>query len=303
MVIVGSGLTALLAGVVNQQAQVYTNNSAGVGKKHQAILRFPTDAISNVTGIPFKKVNVTKSVYMEGEHSDKVGIDIANEYSRKVTGGYYDRSISSLAPAERFIPPSDFAAQLANILKGRIHIAGLKEVFEDRLRESYWVPVVSTIPIHEMAEHLGIEFNPHIGYRKIFVNKVVLDDCDVWHTTYYPIQELATYRASIEGDTLTIESLLPLDTNEVKHIMFTLGLSQATYVHNLTNFPQDIGKITPIDNVERKSKIWELTRDYNIYSLGRVATWRNILLDDVLKDIYHINRMINQSAYDSRVGK
>ena len=42
---------------------------------------------------------------------------------------------------------------------------------------------------------------------------------------------------------------------------------------------------------------------YGIYSLGRHATWRKILLDDVVGDIERIQSMMKTSAYDRMLGK
>jgi hypothetical protein len=44
--------------------------------------------------------------------------------------------------------------------------------------------------------------------------------------------------------------------------------------------------------------MYEMTTRFGIYSLGRFATWRNILLDDVLNDIFRIREMMNGTDYD-----
>jgi len=36
---------------------------------------------------------------------------------------------------------------------------------------------------------------------------------------------------------------------------------------------------------------------YNVYSLGRYATWRNILLDDVYHDINVIKQLMDSDGY------
>jgi hypothetical protein len=47
--------------------------------------------------------------------------------------------------------------------------------------------------------------------------------------------------------------------------------------------------------------LFRLTHERNIYSLGRFATWRNILLDDVVDDIAAIKKLLKaNSAYDIR---
>jgi hypothetical protein len=48
----------------------------------------------------------------------------------------------------------------------------------------------------------------------------------------------------------------------------------------------------------RKEFIFKTTVQNNIYSLGRFATWRNLIMDDVYKDIQVIKKLMNQSNYD-----
>ena len=57
----------------------------------------------------------------------------------------------------------------------------------------------------------------------------------------------------------------------------------------------------PIDDKIRKDFIYTLTEKYNIFSVGRFATWRQLLLDDVVNDISVIERLIaNNSNYNFR---
>ena len=57
----------------------------------------------------------------------------------------------------------------------------------------------------------------------------------------------------------------------------------------------------PIDDKIRKDFIYTLTEKYNIFSVGRFATWRQLLLDDVVNDISVIERLIaSNSNYNFR---
>ena len=55
------------------------------------------------------------------------------------------------------------------------------------------------------------------------------------------------------------------------------------------------GKIAPINDDWRKSFIYDLSINHNIYSLGRFGTWRNLLLDDVLKDINVLKKLMKNN--------
>jgi len=300
MIVLGTGLTACLAGMVNQHATLY--NEKETDKVHKAILRFPSPQIEKITGIPCNHVKISKSIFSGGVHHSVPNIALCNQYSFKCTGGYYDRSISNLDTVERWVPPEDFHERMLHMLRHRVFRGvGYKEamISATDLEE----PIVSTLPmatncalVDEEVEELGTE------NRSIYVTKAKIEDCNIWHTMYFPEIELQTYRASIEGDILTIESIAPIDIDDVYWVADVFGVIYNDFP-SIFNFQQKIGKITPIDTHLRKEVIRTLTDQYNIYSLGRWATWRSIQLEDVVKDIYQINRLINQSEYDQRVGK
>jgi hypothetical protein len=69
-----------------------------------------------------------------------------------------------------------------------------------------------------------------------------------------------------------------------------LGIS-IDRLSNITKVEQKYFKILPIDNDERKRFIAWATDNFNIYSLGRYATWRpSLLLDDLVQDIRLIEK-------------
>jgi len=59
---------------------------------------------------------------------------------------------------------------------------------------------------------------------------------------------------------------------------------------------QKYGKITPIDEKIRQEFIFEMTTRYNLYSVGRFATWRQLLLDDVVGDIQKVEQFIRGNS-------
>ena len=67
-------------------------------------------------------------------------------------------------------------------------------------------------------------------------------------------------------------------------------------VENPQTGSQKYGKILPIDERLRKDFIFYLTKEHNIYSLGRFATWRQLLLDDVVKDVAVIENFLSESS-------
>ena len=60
----------------------------------------------------------------------------------------------------------------------------------------------------------------------------------------------------------------------------------------MTDSHQEFGKIRPIDENIRKEFIFQMTSKHNIYSVGRFATWRQLLLDDVVDDLKVVEQFI-----------
>jgi hypothetical protein len=104
---------------------------------------------------------------------------------------------------------------------------------------------------------------------------------------------------------LSQENFQQLDAYNVFRIIqeainnaFGIGLSNC---NSLGSVEQKYGKISPVEDAVRKQLLFQLTHEHNIYSLGRFATWRNILLDDVVDDIGAIKKLLKaNSAYDVR---
>ena len=75
---------------------------------------------------------------------------------------------------------------------------------------------------------------------------------------------------------------------------------KTTMLTDIETSEQEYGKIMPIDEKLRKEFIYQMTTKYNIYSVGRFATWRQLLLDDVVEDIQHIEHFIRNDTDYSR---
>lgn len=296
MIIIGDGLTACIAGMMNQQARLIAGAET---PKHKAIMRFRTPDIERITGIRCKEVTITKSAYWDGEHHSSAPINIANEYSKKVSGGFYDRSITNLDKCTRWVPPEDLHDRLLDMIGSRLTY-GKQDSGAGEVR-------ITTLPLAYNAalyleDYVNTEFIP--DYTTIYVNKFRIHKCNLWHTTYFP-RGGPYYRMSIEGDIATIESVLKLNREDIIYAFASMGMDydkdEVQIV--LVNYEQRIGKIHPAAESARKTLIHQMSVLHNVYSLGRKATWRNILLDDVVKDVYQINKMIHQNDYDLRIPK
>ena len=297
MKIYGAGIAGLLAGCHFQRATILEAGSEGQ-VQHKAVLRFRTPAVGDAVGIDFRKVRVHKGLWFEGKDAVP-SIKLANWYSKKVVSKLADRSIWNLDPADRYIAPEDFLAQLAERCAGRIvwdHPVTRDEVFNAT------EPAISTLPMSLMnkwvMEHYGAVGSnaPEFKFAPIVVRRWRIPGADVFQTVYFPSPETTLYRASITGDLLIAEYI---DDSDDYDLFPAFGLSAAE-CEPIEKVSQRYGKIAKIDDGWRKNFMFELTTRHQIYSLGRFGTWRNVLMDDVLHDIGVVKKLMNTTTYDRR---
>jgi hypothetical protein len=292
MMIIGAGLSGLIAGYyfncpIFEKQSILPNN-------HHAVLRFKTDVISKITNIPFQKVYMRKGIVYDSNFIDQPNIFICNEYSLKVSGAINSqRSIWNLEDGYRYISPKDFIQQLA----AKCKITVKTEIEKEQLFRKD--TIISTIPMPQILNILGIK-GPEFHYRTAWViNCEILGiDLDIYQTLYFPALHQPWYRASLTGNQLIIEMVEKIDDSEVsiiiEEVLEYFGIPKGAYGYeNVIYKEQQYGKIINIDEETRKTLMWGLTKDYNIYSLGRFATWRPILLDDLGKDLQVIRSLIS----------
>lgn len=302
MRILGAGMAGLLAAsMLRRMKPVVCEAQPTLPNNHAALLRFRTDACSKAANIPFRQVQVEKALVWNGELRSTGDIKLNNLYSRKVAGAISNRSILNLSGGTRYIAPDNFIEMLAasaQIEFGRPF--GTKQLME-RTPESE--PLISTIPLPYIMELTG--WDPE-GFesRPIWALNVRVQSCNVFQTIYYPAPGLPYYRASITGDRLTLEYLAEPGCPEADAAVVAADfgiLSEHLLGKPILKF-QRHGKIVPAkDDRKRRGFITMLTEKYRIYSLGRFATWRPLLLDDLVSDIQMIERMIeSRDGYEQR---
>lgn len=311
--IVGAGLTGLIAAHAWPRAQIIDQSpEPAPGGNHRALLRFRSDAVSTLTGVPFRKVQVRKGIW-HGDGFVSPDIRIANIYAQKVLSGNLagERSIWSLEPVERYIAPDNFYELLLANVGDRIswNTSLTWEVrVIDKKPERSDVPVISTMPLPNLIDTLQMPLHARAMEDSlsapINVHRYKLADVDVYQTVYFPDLRHGCYRASITGDTLIVECMseLPWRDRNLDDVLNAFGLDAASISRAEAVSQQRYGKIAPMtDDNLRKELIFQITEQANIYSLGRFAVWKNILLDDVVKDINAIKAQIAmRSGYDRR---
>lgn len=310
MIILGAGMAGCVAGILNPKAKIL-EGAGSPPDNHNAVLRFRTDNIGKITGIPFRKALVHKAIWFDEKFYQPNPL-LANLYAQKVTGKILSRSIWNIDPVERYVAPPDFHMQMLEMLEDRISY-GLKILSIDpeyihcnnKSFERSAAPIISTIPMPVMiravadVDAVGLgDFDFDFNRQPIYTERWSVADCDVYQTIYFPDQNLELYRATLTGSDLILESTShSIMSIAVACTAFGISMDRCKIIKS---GEQRYGKIAPINDAQRKMFMFNLTQELGIYSLGRFACWRNVLLDDVYEDVFKIRSMLNQSAYDMR---
>lgn len=322
MIIIGAGLAGLLAArYFRHHSPVVLETQGAIPHNHRALLRFRSNIVGETSGIPLRKVHVQKAVMeRDGTLSDRATLLHQNAYSRKVTGSILPRSIMNLAPAERYVAPDDFTRELAKGTDIRYnYTATLSDLRRHRENGD---TIISTIPMPAMMDLFGVAAEQRPEFRRKAITSVwtCMEGVDVYQTIYNPWHDLrftpiddrreygegpGPYRISTSGNQLIMEYAYQPNPAEVnaQYEAFCIRLFDHVPQRGAFSFKhQPYGKIMPIDDAERKSFIIGLTDEFGIYSLGRFATWRQILLDDVAEDLRVIDSLMqSRSAYARRL--
>lgn len=301
LTIVGAGLAGLLAAHAWPQARVFESSSQPKAE-HKALLRFRSDAVARLTGIDFQRVTVRKGIWLDGKFVPP-SIRAANMYAQKVTGSLSgDRSVWNLDPVERYIAPETFYDELLANVSNRITWSHIFNFNHPPAAER--IPIVNTAPLPIVLQQLEWSGLSEFKRAPIVVHRWRVPHCNVYQTVYFPWPGIAMYRASITGSLLIIECMAddePRDTDPHRMVGIASEAFGISGVAQIDSVEQKYGKIVPLPDAQRKAILHDLTKHHGIFSLGRFATWRNVLLDDVVQDIAVLRKLMKASNYERRI--
>ena len=300
--IIGAGLAGLIAAEAFPSALVVEQSPRSKVNPHRALLRFRSPDVGTFLRIPFRKVRVTKGVWTKANGStDYASVPDINHYSIKTQQRLLpDRSITRLEPVDRWIAPPDLYAQLIERNAGRI-------AWEQTYLFLYGEVVVSTAPLWAAAGACGLiggEGRENFRHSRIIVRRFRIPSAALHQTVYFPDPSLSVYRASITDDTMICEFVSEPGEEDYDAVCVAFGLEALwPFAGMIEESQHPFGKIAPCEDESlRRELIRSLTVNHNVYSLGRYATWRNILLDDVLRDIEVIKSLIAGDDYRRQLG-
>lgn len=306
--IYGAGMAGLLTAAMLRRLRPSVHEAqAELPDNHGALLRFRTDAVQRETSQPFRKVRVLKAVKSGGRLRPISTIRDANLYALKVTGDMIARSVLDLSPCDRYIAPDDFITGMARDAIIRVNSPLTLEVLRD-LKGQSEINAISTIPMPALMKLVGWE-PPAFSWRPIWSVTVSFSrpKIDLYQTIYYPEPGVPWYRASITGNHIIIEyTSEPPEFESIAEIFDDFGIpgSETILYHASKPKRQEYGKLLPLPESVRQEFILAMTDEYNLYSVGRFATWRQILLDDVVSDVRRVETWITQrNSYQRRLDR
>lgn len=310
--IVGAGMAGLLAGkmfqTMNIDPIIYEKQNE-LPNNHSAVLRFRSSIVGDVLGIPFKKVTMVKSsVHWRNPIADALA------YTNKCTNILRsDRSLPvEPATEERYIAPADLISRMAEGLNFKFGQDITREglLLNGKLQAA--TPVISTMPMPTLMKLLEYEIPPEVKfvYTPGMNIRATISDCDAYVSLYIPDPSVSFSRISISGNQMIVEiqdrdfEEIPREHQLAPHILCDYAMMAAHYLgikqerlSNIIGSKQKYAKILPIDDDARKDFIFWATDKYNIYALGRFATWRpKLLLDDLVNDVRKISSWMSRSG-------
>jgi hypothetical protein len=133
----------------------------------------------------------------------------------------------------------------------------------------------------------------------------VLGPCEAYVSLLVPDPIHPFSRISLTGSEIIIECIgeMPSLTSGIQQLadqaadMLGLEVGKATFTRSR------YAKINPVEDELRKGFMHWATDQYNIFSLGRFATWRpGLLLDDLVQDVRKIAQW-SEDRYEVRKGR
>jgi hypothetical protein len=313
IIIIGAGMAGLLAANILRRHEVQVvEKQEALPNNHHAVLRFRTTRVADATHIPFRKVSVFKAC------DEPDPIRAAMLYSRKVTGKYEVRSLINLEPCERYIAPPDLISQMAASIPAIAFGIDGAEYLNPKDRLPDGIPIISTLPMPALMDLLEYEGErPTFASREGFTITADLAGTDV-HATRYFTKPGPLYRASITGSRLILEYvgapsaglLSGPDTTQLANYLVSIadhfGIEEPMFVTppilSRARYAK-LAKLSPEDQRRAMDFMFWASTHWNVYSLGRFATWRpGLLLDDVVDDVLKIESWISGTTYDMKKG-
>jgi len=323
IVILGLGLAgSIMQAVLSTWEKEILNEICIIGDSkywdHKALFRFQNADLGALLGIDLIEIIVYKAIYYRGKVYTESNILFSNLYSLKTVEALIIKSIKDLTPRMRWLPKTrgHFRESRINrgwikVLPGRVSQVGLGWVSYEAedckgKGEIDCDTIISTLPMEFVVNCLGLDLDERIKFKSspIFIYRADFEPefNELCQTIYFPDLEFPVYRASIDFKEIIIEAIRECKEEELLEVLGAFGLSKIHLPGKGTFdcFIQKYGKIKPLQDEVRQTLLYKLTTDYNIYSLGRFALWKNLKADEILQDAQKIKKYIESPVLSQK---
>lgn len=279
---------------------------------HQGVLRFKNKMVPQYLNADWEEIEIAKGFLYKGQVYNSATIAMNNLYSRKTTGEYHKRSVmSDSTDTKRYILTSEprlgencrYNCKISGIEKGRLFL----DSDMGKIPSSPFDFIVSTVPIYSAAELCGIPVFEEFKLKTIHSAIANLDvPSTIFQTLYVIDPEISIYRVTIHRRQIIVESVSPVDYDECDKVLKHFGINMSLKFQ-FAAWTGGVGKIVPINDIERRKLILKMTQKFNVFSFGRYAVWKpRLVLDNMLGDIERIHKMMRmmegERQYESQLG-
>lgn len=255
---------------------------------------------------PLEKVQVHTNCWNGENFYRQPTIGMMNAYSKKIAGQLVANSFKAFDnPAPHwYIPANGPAGQIIKDLFDEVggsvicgaqvkSIDPVKKIVHtsNGLKISYQ-NLISTLHLPLLLGLLGVKFDADFSSRSIFSALYNIHDPvahDVCQVVYITDSAIKPYRATLVGPSAILESMSEHNLTDGAKLIADIWGLKASPILQKKVMP---GKFNPLPNAKRHALLGMLTSKYDIYCLGRFATWQHIVTDEVAKDAERILEII-----------
>lgn len=320
--IIGAGIAGLIMGnyllTKGKPFRIIEQNKREDMYNHSAPFFLHSDSLAEI--MPLEKIRVHFNLWSEGGFVNQPTVRQANEYSKTITGGLItETSIWFIGEMDGWLPATtgsgiEPATMMMNLLLERIeqHVEFERTIIKINTDENkidfngtfYYTPyssIINTAPLPILLGWIG--HKAKMKYESIpiyIITTGVPNSLGTWQVVYVVDEKCPFYRACLFDGKLFIEmkkeselKLLAEEQDVARWIKKIFGID---WTGNFKFGINQQGRFVPIKHHDRKVLMRQLTDAYNIYSIGRYATWSYKRTDHLLEDARKITETINYKS-------
>ncbi len=306
--VIGAGLSGMIMGYLLKRR--YAIFDAAKGPVFQTSAPFYLHSPLDWLPTTWREIDIHHNCWDGDSFHRQPNIRMMNNYARKITGKIIDTSLKFMDGAMKkgFLPsngkPGQVLTDLYEETSSNINW-GWKLVRIDPVQkiatmndgavnlDIRYKSLISTMPLPVLLRMVGIEFQHKFVADDIYTSFYAVPEgvtVDAHQIIYITSEYTRPYRASLMGQTIYIESMLPIDPTEDAQLIEQLwGITKA---HPIGTRVIKAGKFHPIERNQRKLLLAKLTNEFDIFCLGRFAVWNYKRIDHIAHDAQQLVKII-----------